>query len=98
MKTIIIACLVGILCSSCKTEPSVKSTVKLDAHAAACEVIRANNWSKTDPIVGVFINDTADHWDISFPIPDAIQGGEKPDHRIIRVSKENRQAKELGID
>ena len=98
MKKTIVACLVGLLCCSCQIEPSGKSTVKLEAHAAACEVIRANNWSKTDPITGKFINETDDHWDISFPIPDAIQGGKKPDHRIVRVSKKTKQAKELGID
>ena len=98
MKTIIIACMLGILCCSCQTESSVKSTVKLEAHAAACEAIRANNWSKTDPLVGVFINETDDHWDISFPIPDSIQGGEKPDHRIVRVSKKTKEARELGAD
>ena len=98
MKKTIIACLISLLCCSCQTEPSGKSTVKLEAHAAAVEVIRANNWSKTDPIVGKFINETEDHWDIAFPIPEAIQRGKHPDHRIVRVFKKSKQAKELGID
>ena len=43
-------------------------------------------------------NGTDDHWDIAFPIPDAIQSGEKLDHRIARVFKDSKQAKELGAD
>jgi len=90
--------LVSALLGGCKEELTGKSTEKLSAHAAACEVIRTNNWSKTDPVAGVFVNEADDHWDIAFPIPDAIQGGEKPDHRIVRVFKKTKQAKELGVD
>ena len=66
--------------------------------SVAGQTITSNNWSKSDPSSGKVINETEDHWDIAFPIPDAIQGGEKPDHRIVRVSKQTKQAKELGID
>jgi hypothetical protein len=87
-----------VVLAGCSGEPPAQPSAAFDPIAVAGQTISSNNWSKTDPRSGTIINETESHWDIAFPIPDAIQGGETPDHRIVRVSKETRQAKELGID
>ncbi len=69
-----------------------------DSIVSARQLLMSNNWSKSDPNKGKMINETKEHWNIAFPIPDAIQSGEKPDHRIIRVFKATLKAQELGTD
>ena len=69
-----------------------------DPVAVAGQAISSNNWSKSDPGAGKVLRDTDAHRDVAFPIPDAIQSGEKPDHRIVTVFKDSKQAQELGAD
>ena len=87
-----------VIFAGCSAQRSAQPSAKFNPIVTAGQMISSNNWSKSDPGSGKIINETDSHWDIAFPIPDAIQGGEKPDHRIVRVFKKTKQVKELGID
>ncbi len=87
-----------VIFAGCSSHRSAQPSATFDPIVTAGQTIISNNWSKSDPGSGKIIRETDSHWDIAFPIPDAIHGGKKPDHRIVRVFKETKQAKELGID
>lgn len=96
MKFILSVLIVVLM--GCSIEQGIQPEAGLDPISVAGRMIGSNNWSKSDPDSGKIINETDTYWDIAFPIPDAIQGGEKPDHRIVRVFKKTKHVKELGID
>jgi len=87
-----------IIFAGCSGAPLAEWSGGFDPIPVAGQIIRSNNWSQSDPASGKVISETEAYWDLAFPIPDAIQGGEKPDHRIIRVFKKTQKAKELGVD
>jgi len=87
-----------VVLTGCSAAPPIERSGEFDPMALARQTISSNNWSESDPAAGRIIDETDTHWDIAFPIPDAIKGGEKPDHRIVRVFKEAKRVKELGMD